>query len=75
VSPFAFDLGHPAKTADLVGVARKADMLTWRRGGIFGQRSWRKNCVRETVRLQGWALMGGVGLMLAIFCGIAGLLA
>lgn len=31
--------------------------------------------VRETIRLQGWALMGGMGLMLAIFGGVAGLIA
>ncbi|MBP7704253.1 MAG: hypothetical protein KA105_03070 [Caulobacter sp.] len=30
--------------------------------------------VRETIRLQGWALMGGVGLMLALFGGVAGFL-
>ncbi len=30
--------------------------------------------VRETIRLQGWALMGGVGLMLALFGGVAGVL-
>ncbi len=31
--------------------------------------------VRETIRLQGWALMGGMGIMLAIFGGVAGLIA
>lgn len=30
--------------------------------------------VRETIRLQGWALMGGMGLMLAVFGGVAGFL-
>lgn len=31
--------------------------------------------VRETIRLQGWALMGGMGIMLAVFGSVAGFLA
>jgi len=31
--------------------------------------------VRETIRLQGWALTGGMGIMLAVFGSVAGFLA
>lgn len=52
---------------DALGVATKLDI----RAEIMASEAR----VRETIRLQGWALMGGVGLMLAVFGGVAGFLA
>ncbi len=70
------DIADMATKADIAHMATKADIADMAtRAALRSEIMASELRVRETIRLQGWALMGGVGLMLAVFGGIAGLLA
>lgn len=79
------DISHLATKDDVADMATKADLDGLRvatRADIdlakFDLRTEimaSEARVRETIRLQGWALMGGMGLMLAVFGSVAGFLA
>ena len=68
------DISHLATKDDVADMATKAyvDMV---KSDLRTEIMASEARVRETIRLQGWALMGGMGLMLAVFGSVAGFLA
>lgn len=68
------DISHLATRDDVADMATKTyvDMV---KSDLRTEIMASEARVRETIRLQGWALMGGMGLLLAIFGGVSGFLA
>ncbi len=67
------DISHLATKDDVADMATKAyvDLV---KSDLRTEIMASEARVRETIRLQGWALMSGMGVMLAVFGSVAGFL-